>query len=237
MITVGAEVLQSWSTSNVDSLCIDPLNGQANNKSAISSKLTPLIALICSPMKFHLAIQQLQQLSLIHYKSNVDTFVLRIHGLVQIMIQDSSRKEDTHLHWFHIAVALMCGAFQCIEDPTSICSWAQCETFTAHIQSLLEWDEQHAIRNYELIRARKGIVMYLQSRWRKEAEVLHRQVLTDMVKLLGPEHDETLDVMHCLDMVCQNTKAESSHNWVPEDKEKESIIPIARPQPVCHLVG
>ena len=37
MITVGAEVLQSQSTSNVNSLCIGPLDGQANNKSTISS--------------------------------------------------------------------------------------------------------------------------------------------------------------------------------------------------------
>ena len=90
MIAVGAEVLQSWSTSNVNSLCICPLDGEVNNKSAISSKLTPLIALIRSPMKFHLAIQQLQRLSQIHYESNVDTFVLGIHDLVRIMIQDSS---------------------------------------------------------------------------------------------------------------------------------------------------
>ena len=46
--------------------------------------------------------------------------------------------------------------------------------------------------------------------------MLHRQVLADMVKLL--EYNETLKVMHCRNMVWQNTEAELLHNQVPEDK-------------------
>jgi hypothetical protein len=69
----------------------------------ISQNLESAIALLRSPVQFQQAIQQLRDLSLIGYESmtgasvsNTSTSVLRIHDLVQFMIQESVRRENAH---------------------------------------------------------------------------------------------------------------------------------------------
>lgn len=174
--------------------------GQPMGLSIVTPKLESVIALIAAPVQFQQGIQRLHNSSLVTHRYNMDssepeadTSVLRIHDLIKIMIQESVKKEDTHYLWFHVAVALVCGAFQLIDDPTSHLCWAQCETLNPHVHSLTMWDEEHAVENSELHLANIGIAEYFTSRGRyDEAEELFRKALARNDKVFGPEHIDTL---------------------------------------------
>ncbi|KIM72204.1 hypothetical protein PILCRDRAFT_804162 [Piloderma croceum F 1598] len=182
MIVEGAE---EWLRQPDDILC------QTDDALTHHSKLQSLIALIQSPVYLQLAIQQLQHLSLVGYESTKDISVLRIHDLIRVTIQEYARTEDTQ--WFHVAVALVCGAYQHVSDPESLTCWARCEMLHPHIQSLTKWDDEHAVGDFELNRVNFGLAKYLRCRGRySEAETLSVWVLAGREKLLGPEHPETL---------------------------------------------
>jgi tetratricopeptide (TPR) repeat protein len=184
MITEGAEAsqLQSASSSNVT----------ATSLPFVNVKPEPLIDLVRSPVQLQQAIQHLHSQSLVGYESNGDEFVLRIHDLIQLTIQESMRSEDADHHWFHVAVELVCSGFRQIDDPWSYTCWAQCEVFAPHIQSLTKWDIEHSVGNSDLDDANIRIAMYLRSRGRYgEAEMLLVRVLARKDKVLGPEHLDT----------------------------------------------
>jgi tetratricopeptide (TPR) repeat protein len=161
-----------------------------------SPELESLISLMRSPVQLQQAIQYLRQLSLVGYKSIEDTSALRIHDLIQIIIQESIRRNGRQDHWFHVAAVLACSAFQHVEDPCSHRCWAQCETFHPHIQSLTKWDDEHTVGNSELGQANMRIGLYLKSCGRySEAEALFKRALTGTETLLGPEHPDTLTIV------------------------------------------
>jgi len=194
-----------WNQRNgrpASSLLVSPVDNM-NDTSSINPKLEPLVTLISSPVQLQEAIQQLHQRSLVWHKfdigtsiPNVDNSALHIHELIQLMIQERTRREDPQHHWFHIAVILACSAFQHVDDPSSHKCWAQCEMFSPHIQSLKMWDDEHSIGNSDLGRANVKIAQYLDSQGRYgEAETLIRRVLASDEKVLGPEHKDTLWTM------------------------------------------
>jgi hypothetical protein len=123
----------------------DDILRQTDDTLTHHSKLQSLIALIQSPVYLQLAIQQLQHLSLVGYESTKDTSILRIHDLIRVTIQEYARREDTQ--WFHVAVALVCGAYQHVSDPESVSrvlvQFPWCEMLHPHIQSLTKWDDEH----------------------------------------------------------------------------------------------
>jgi tetratricopeptide (TPR) repeat protein len=177
--------------------------GQPMDPSIITPQLGSFIALIRAPVQLQWAIQQLLHSSLVTSTDtselNTDTSELRIHDLIKLMIQESVRRDKTHYLWFHMATALVCGAFQCIEDPTSHKYWSQCETFNSHIHSLTMWDDANEVGNSELHHANIGIAEYFSSRGRYgEAEVLFRRALTRNEKLYGPKHPDTLCAVESL---------------------------------------
>ena len=92
-----------------------------------SPQMESLIALMSSPVQLQHAIRYLRQVSLVGYKSTEDTSALRIHDLIQIMIQESCRRDGRQYHWFRVATVLACDAFRHVEDPFSHRCWAQCE--------------------------------------------------------------------------------------------------------------
>jgi tetratricopeptide (TPR) repeat protein len=150
-----------------------------------------LIDLLCSPVQLQRAIQHLHSRSLVGYESNGDESVLRIHDLIQLTIQESTSEDADH-HWFHVAVELVCSGFRQIDDPWSYTSWAQCDVFAPHIQSLTKWDIEHSVGNSDLDDANIRIATYLRSRGRYgEAETLLVRVLAKKEKVLGPEHLDT----------------------------------------------
>lgn len=161
-----------------------------------SPELESLIALMRSPVQLQQAIQYLRQLSLVGYKSIEDTSALRIHDLIQIIIQESIRRNGRQNHWFYVAAVLACSAFQHVEDPFSHRCWAQCETFHPHIQSLTKWDDEHTVGNSELRQANMRIGQYLKSCGRySEAETLFKRALMGTESLLGPEQPDTLTIV------------------------------------------
>jgi tetratricopeptide (TPR) repeat protein len=203
--------------------------GQPMGLSIMTPKLESLIALIGAPVQLQSAIQQLLHSSLVTStdtsEPNTDTSALRIHDLIKLMIQESVRRDNTHYLWFHVAAALVCGAFQCIEDPTSYRCWAQCETLNPHIHSLTMWDDANEFGNSELHQANIGIAEYFSSRGRYgEAEVLFRRALTRNEKLYGPKHPDTLCTIESLATTCylqgQHHEAELLQSRVLASRER-----------------
>lgn len=195
-----------------------------NDISFINPKLEPLTALISSPVRLQQAIQQLHQLSLIRYEPNTNTPTLRIHELIQLMIRERTRREDTQHHWFHAAVTLACSAFRHVEYPTHE-HWPRCEILSPHIQSLKMWDDEHSIGSSYLGRANIKIAQYLDSQGRySEAETLIESVLTSNERLFGPEHEATLWAMKNLADVYESQRrynaAETLYGLVLKGYEK-----------------
>ncbi|KIM89575.1 hypothetical protein PILCRDRAFT_1920 [Piloderma croceum F 1598] len=198
----------------------------------MTPKLESLINLISSPVHLQQAIQKLHCLSLVGYESttassapNAITAVLRIHDLVQFMIQESMRREDMHDQWFNFAARLVCGAFRHVDDPTSQMCWAQCEMLSPHMQSLTRCDDEHAVKNYEFNEVSIGISQYLWSRGRySEAETLSRRALAGTEILLGPQHLGTLRAVHQLAIVYDSQgrykEAETLYGRVLKGRQK-----------------
>jgi tetratricopeptide (TPR) repeat protein len=168
----------------------------------VSPMLEPLITLLCSSTQRREAISQLCHDSLVKCESTQGTSTLRIHDLVQFLIQEITRRDDRQSHWFHIAVGLACGAFRRVDDPASYKCWAQCEMLSPHIRSLSKWSDEYDIQDTELGRANIGIARYMSSRGRYgEAEALFRCEMEGSAKLRGPEHPDTLKIAEELAMV------------------------------------
>jgi hypothetical protein len=79
--------------------------------SAISSEFRSLANLILTPINYRKAIQSLQNLSLVDYQSDTGNSLLRVHNLIQFMMQDAVNKEETYREWLESSVSLVCGAF------------------------------------------------------------------------------------------------------------------------------
>jgi tetratricopeptide (TPR) repeat protein len=78
-----------------------------------------------------------------------------------------------------------------------------------HIQSLIAWDNEHAIGNSDLDNANSRIAMYLRSRGRYgEAETLYGRVLASRKTKLGPAHPDTLGIINEVAIVYQFKEAE-----------------------------
>jgi tetratricopeptide (TPR) repeat protein len=187
MITEGAE-------GSAEDLGIN-ITSDAVDASATMAELESLISMIRSPVQFQQAIQQLHRLSLVGYESTKITPALRIHDLIQVVIQERTRRRDRQHLWFRVAMALLSRAFRQVHDVQSPMYWARCEMFNPHIQSLTKWDDGGTIRNPELYQANIAIARYLRSRGRyDEAEMLFSHVLRGNEKLFGPDHPDTLGI-------------------------------------------
>ena len=173
----------------------------------MSQNIDSVIALMRSPVQFQRAIQQLRNLSLIGYESmtnasapKTSTSVLRIHDLVQFVIQESVRRENTHHEWFRVAAGLVCSAVQRVghalgKQPWSYLYWSQCAILSPHMQSLTKWRDGHAMQNPVIDKANTNIAQYLGARGRyRDAEMLVLPALANLEKLLGPEHLDTLRI-------------------------------------------
>ena len=241
MITDGAEFLKFPK-------CPLPSDGTA------PLNLEPAIALMCSPVQFQQAIQQLHHLSLIGYNPitnalSTSTPVLHIHDLVQFMIQESVRRESTHHPWFNVAARLVCGAVGHVDDTSSPSCWVQCETLSPHIQSSTRWDDKHTIRNPELDEANLKISWYLCSCGRyREAERLALRALVNRKQLLGIEHQDTLKSACALAVMIRvqgrYTDAQKMYQWVLAGFEKllgpdhpKTLNAVFNLATTCHFLG
>jgi tetratricopeptide (TPR) repeat protein len=177
-----------------------------NDESCVSSEFHSLVTLILSPTKFRTAIQMLQNLSLVEHQSNMGKSTLRMHDLVQFMMQEGARKEENYGKWLQSSVSFICLASRQIKYPEWPQWWDECEKFTPHLRSLNERLDTINITttNLELGRANWWLAGYLRGRGRyDEAEALYKKALGELEKQLGDGDADTLSTMNDLALVYQ----------------------------------
>jgi hypothetical protein len=130
----------------------------ATESSHVSPEFDSLITLILSPTEFQKAIRQLQSLSLVEYRSRDGASSLWIHDLVQFMVCENTKKEETCDEWLQSSWSIVYQMLLLIEDPKLPQWWADCERLIPHLQSLTRsWDNV----NVEVTRAIGLIAGYL----------------------------------------------------------------------------
>jgi tetratricopeptide (TPR) repeat protein len=127
-----------------------------------------------------------------------------MHNLIQFMMEEGTRKEETHREWLQSSVSLVCGAFRHVQYPELLQRWAGCENFMPHLRSLVRrWNAIHDT-NLELVEAMVAMDRYL---WRQgrygEAEVVCKDVLECYETKFGWEHSNTHRSMNNLASVYQ----------------------------------
>ncbi|KZP10487.1 TPR-like protein [Athelia psychrophila] len=155
----------------------------------VSVELRPLLELICSDRWLRGALRHLEDHSLAQPHYNEKTS-LHIHSLIQLVLQGTTTNqlgEDPHCA---LAVSLLCGAFETIEDVESPHSWTEWERFVPHLMALLK----HAGRpTPELLSMNAHVAWYFFRRGRyDEAEALYQKALAGQEEQLGSDHTSTL---------------------------------------------
>ncbi|KZP26480.1 TPR-like protein [Athelia psychrophila] len=173
------------------------LHMESNPLEGVPSELTVLIALFCSEGRIRAAFRHFEDLSIAQPLYD-DKPSLHIHDLIQWVLQQSAlvhREEGYRV----LAIALLCNAFQTIDDPRSPQSWDQCEIFVPHFMALETQDWTHSMISEEYMIANESIAEYFSSRGRyKEAETLLVRVLAHRRRLLGSKDISTFNTMHSL---------------------------------------
>ena len=203
-------LLRVLSYFDPDKISLDMINDGAKNLATASasefqsSQVESLVTLLHCPTQLQQAIQPLTRLSLVRCESaktgqqsngavEMEPY-LHIHDEIQYVIQEITQRIGDEC-WFQVAVGLVYGAFQQVNDPTLHGCWAQCERLSPHILSLSKLDDRHTKPDSKLNQMNVGLGHYLASRGRyNEAKALFRQAQTNTAKLCGPEHADTLQI-------------------------------------------
>ncbi|KZP22295.1 TPR-like protein [Athelia psychrophila] len=196
---------------------INPLEG-------VPSELTGLITLLCSEERIRAAFRHFEDLSIAQPLYNGKPS-LHIHDLIQWVLQQSTliHREEGYRA---LAIALLCNAFQTIDDPRSPQSWDECEIFVPHFTALGTQDGAHcSMISEEYMITNELIAEYFSSRGQyNEAEMLLVRVLAHRRQLLDSKDIRTFNVMHSLAGVYQDLgryeKAESLYLPVLAAQEK-----------------
>ncbi|KZP22289.1 TPR-like protein, partial [Athelia psychrophila] len=219
ILSLGARSITDRLTNIVEPSfsTLDPLQG-------VSSELRSLVELLCSEERVRAAFMHFEDLS-VAQPTYGDRPVLHIHDLIQWVLQQSTliHQEEGYRE---LAVALLCNAFQTIDDPQSPQSWDECERFVPHFTALGTPDGTHSMISEEHLIANQSIATYFLSRGRyNEAETLLVRVLAHHRRLLGSQDIETFNVMHSLAKVYHNIgrykEAESLYLPVLAAREKQ----------------
>ncbi|KAI9854314.1 MAG: hypothetical protein M1824_000407 [Vezdaea acicularis] len=164
-----------------------------------------LEALAQTPIQLQKAIQQLQNHSLVEHLLDVNTPILRLHDLIQFMVQQRVKVERTENENFILATTVVCNAFQKVRNPESSKSWVQCEMYIPHIQSLLARDSVHGQNALRLFWAGADIARYMGVRGRfEEAANILKRTLEGCERQLGPDREDTLRMRHALGNLLMN---------------------------------
>ncbi|KZP22329.1 hypothetical protein FIBSPDRAFT_931136 [Athelia psychrophila] len=190
----------------------------------VPSELTGLIALMCSEERIRTAFRHFEDLSIAQplYDGKPS---LHIHDLTQSVLQQSTLVDQDE-GYRALAIALLCNAFQKIDDPRSPQSWDGCETYVPHFTALGTQDQKYSVISGGYVDVNHSIANYFTSRGRySEAETLLDRVLAHHRRLLGPKDMRTVNVMHSLAEVYQDLgkyeDAESLYLPVLAAKEKQ----------------
>ncbi|KAI9831904.1 MAG: hypothetical protein M1819_004626 [Sarea resinae] len=155
--------------------------------------LQPVARLVGSPVRLSRAIQQLEDFSLVSHETRPGKSVLRLHNLVQSVIQAHAKQDGFYRQWYDTAGGIVYCAISSVGDPYSYKSWAKCEEITPHIQSLANIRGTDADEDPQMSWARLAMVGYFQGRGRyDEAETQNKIALAALTKHLGADDVQTL---------------------------------------------
>ncbi|KZP34656.1 hypothetical protein FIBSPDRAFT_810048 [Athelia psychrophila] len=173
---------------------------------AVPADLGALIELLCSKDRLRAVLRHLEDLA-IAQPLYADKPSLHIHNLIQWVLQQRTlvRHEEGYRA---IAIALLCNAFQTIDDPEEPHSWAQCEIFVPHFTALGTQDNTYPIISEEYtypmiseeyMDANGSLANYLSSRGRySEAETVLGRVLANRRRLLSSDNMQIFYAMDSL---------------------------------------
>ncbi|KZP22344.1 TPR-like protein [Athelia psychrophila] len=197
---------------------------ESNPLEGVPSELTGLIALICSEERIRAAFRHFEDLSIAQpmYDGKLS---LHIHDLTQSVLQQSTLTDQDE-GYRALAIALLCNAFQTIDDPISPQSWDGCEIYVPHFTALGTQDQKYSVISGEYMDVNHSIATYFTSRGRySEAETLLDRVLAHHRRLLGPKDMRTINDMHSLAGVYEDLgryeEAESLYLPVLAAKERQ----------------
>ncbi|KZP22336.1 TPR-like protein [Athelia psychrophila] len=221
ILALGAKAINDRLAKNAErSLIVSA----TSKRKGVPSELTGLIALICSEERIRAAFRHFEDLSIAQplYDGKPS---LHIHDLTQSVLQQSTLIDQDE-GYRALAIALLCNAFQTIDDPKSPQSWDGCEIYVPHFTALGTQDQKYSVISGEYMDVNHSIANYFTSRGRySEAETLLDRVLAHRRRLLGPKDMRTVNVMHSLAGVYQDLgryeEAESLYLPVLAAKEKQ----------------
>ncbi|KZP24758.1 TPR-like protein [Athelia psychrophila] len=206
ILSLGARSIKDRIAKNVERSHTDVSSAMSNTPAAmdtmdplegVPSALRGLIELICSEERMRAVFRHLEDLSIAQliYDSKPS---LHVHDLIQLVLQQS-----TVLHreqgYRNLAIALLCNAFQTIDDPEQPQFWDACERYVPHFTALATQDETHSVTSEEYMCANESIANYFYSRGRYgEAKTLLDWVLSHRRRLLGRNGIQTSSVMYSL---------------------------------------
>jgi tetratricopeptide (TPR) repeat protein len=215
-------------SSMLSKIKMKPQNSSSlvQDSSLVPPKSKRLPDLILSPIELDDTIIQLQNWSLIQHKCEANASVLRMHDLTNIMVQSDTMQSGDGREWFEFAAALVCGAFERVDNPESYENWAACEEFIPHLQLLTMRNDISSKQKLSIMTANMEIARYLWSRGRySEAETLYKRVLGVRRETLGMYHPCTIATMDKLAAVYgsqgQHNAAETLHKQVLAIQRKQ----------------
>jgi tetratricopeptide (TPR) repeat protein len=189
------------------------------------NELKAIIDLFRSSIRLAKAIQEIQRLSLAVYTLEGSERIIRIHDLVQLLLQSKLIATAERKHWLEMVICIFSKASKGIGDPESPRNWARWDQFISHIEFMEGFAAQYGLLNATLLDASTRAAAYVHACGLYEKAANMRKRTWDQRKaLLGEEHSDTLASMANLALTYQNqgrwTEAEKLGIRVSETRQR-----------------
>jgi len=189
------------------------------------NELKAIIDLFRSSIRLAKAIQEIQRLSLAVYTLEGSERIIRIHDLVQLLLQSKLIATAERKHWLEMVICIFSKAFKGIGDLESPRNWARWDQFISHIEFMEGFAAQYGLLNATLLDASTRAAAYVHACGLYEKAANMRKRTWDQRKaLLGEEHSDTLASMANLALTYQNqgrwTEAEKLGIRVSETRQR-----------------
>jgi len=189
------------------------------------NELKAIIDLFRSSIRLAKAIQEIQRLSLAVYTLEGSERIIRIHDLVQLLLQSKLIATAERKHWLEMVICIFSKASKGIGDPESPRNWARWDQFISHIEFMEGFAAQYGLLNATLLDASTRAAAYVHACGLYEKAANMRKRTWDQRKaLLGEEHSDTLASMANLALTYQNqgrwTEAEKLEIRVSETRQR-----------------
>ena len=152
-----------------------------------------VLAILQSPVRLQSCIIKIQNLCLIQRQVSRAEATLRMHDLIQYLIQHKLIEDTQKEMWLDAAINLVCGAFEKLENPSLPSLWTAYEALVPHIQALAKKAKAASFESERLVRVQLVVADYFENRGQyQEAEDLYKFVLEYFKREHGSEDALTL---------------------------------------------